>query len=139
MRKFAQPFRLPNPFRRRPAPLPVTADERTTPYELLMYSRTMGCPFVSTAKRVLAEQQVRYREIMMDRDRDAQQRVVAWTGFQSVPTLVAAPWDTLEPHTPPTPLAEGLSPRGVARGAMITEPNPTELLAWLRENQFIAS
>lgn len=107
------------------------------PYELLMYSRSFGCPFVTTAKRVLAEYQIAYREIMIDRDPAARERVVAWTGFQSVPTLVAARAGQLDPHTEPPPLPTGSSPRGVHRGAMITEPNADELIAWLHDNGFL--
>ncbi|XWX03489.1 glutaredoxin family protein [Aggregatilineales bacterium SYSU G02658] len=107
------------------------------PYELIMYSRSMGCPFVTIAKRVLTEHQIVYREVLIDRDAAARERVVAWTGFQSVPTLVAARHGELDPHTQPPPLAAGASPRGVHRGAMITEPTEEELIAWLQDNGFL--
>jgi glutaredoxin len=106
-------------------------------YDLLMYSRSYGCPFITSAKRVLDNYGLSYREIMIDRDPAARDRVVAWTGFQSVPTLVAALPGSLEPHTLPAPLPAGSSPRGVHRGAIITEPNPDELITWLHDNGFL--
>ena len=58
--------------------------------EIVMYSRTVGCPFVTTAKRVFSENSIPYREIYIDRDAQAKQRVLDWTGFLSVPTIVIA-------------------------------------------------
>jgi glutaredoxin len=105
---------------------------------LVMYSRSYGCPFITLAKRVLADHALSYYEIHIDKDADAKARVLAWTGFLSVPTLVAAaPGDVL-PITPPSPLAKGESPRGIDRGSMITEPNDKELKAWLAHHGFIA-
>ena len=59
-------------------------------YELVMYSRTRSCPFVRTAKRVLDRENIPYREIFIDQDPEAEQRVIAWTGFKSVPTIIVA-------------------------------------------------
>lgn len=102
-----------------------------------MYSRTSGCPFVSTAKMVLQQHQIPYREIFIDQDSQARDRVLAWTGFLSVPTLVvAAPGDDLPLETPP-PLPQGMSPRGIDRGAMITEPNVQQFTDWLGKHGFI--
>lgn len=106
--------------------------------ELVMYTRTTGCPFVSIARRVLREHGVVYREIFIDKDAEAHQRVTRWTGFQSVPTLViAAPGDDL-PIEEPAPLPTGSSPRGIDRGAMITEPSKDELTRWLVKHGLIA-
>jgi glutaredoxin len=116
--------------------LPVS---HATRYELVMYSRTMGCPFITIARRVLEEQGVTYREIMIDRDSQARDRVLAWTGFLSVPTLVAAQWEDDLPYSEPAPLPHGLSPRGIHRGALITEPNARELMTWLGDHGFVAS
>ncbi len=99
--------------------------------ELVMYSRETPCPFVSLARRVLAQDSVQYRELFIDRDKIAERRVLEWTGFLSVPTLIAAiPGENL-PYASPIPLAPGSSPRGIDRGAMITEPDETQLRAWL--------
>ncbi len=105
--------------------------------ELLMYSRTFGCPFVTLAKRVLDDYGVSYREIFIDTDPEAQARVLRWTGFKSVPTLVAVSRGKLAPDTEPEPLPHGASPRGINRGAIITEPSEEQLLAWLRANGFL--
>ena len=59
-------------------------------YELVMYSRTRACPYVRAAKRVLERENVPYREIYIDEDSQAEQRVVDWTGFKSVPTIIVA-------------------------------------------------
>jgi glutaredoxin len=103
------------------------------PLELVMYVRTMSCPFVSVARRVLNEDNVPYREVFIDVDKDAEQRVVNWTGFMSVPTLVAARLGEDLPLAPPLPLVPGSSPRGIDRGAMITEPDDDQLRDWLRQ------
>jgi glutaredoxin len=105
--------------------------------ELVMYSRTTGCPFITLAKRVLDDYTVPYREIFIDRDHTAHQRVLNWTGFLSVPTLVAAPIGSDLPLNEPSPLTPGSSPRGINRGAMITEPNMDQLLGWLAQHDFI--
>jgi glutaredoxin len=132
-------FRLFRQNRRHPdEEMPPMADVET-PYELIMYSRSAGCPYVSLAKRVLKEEGVPYREIMIDRDPQARDLVVGWTGFQSVPTLVAALPGSNLPHSgDPEPLPQGSSPRGIHRGAMITEPSAEELRRWLRDNGFLA-
>ncbi|MCA9907687.1 MAG: glutaredoxin family protein [Anaerolineae bacterium] len=106
--------------------------------ELVMYSRSTGCPFVTLAKRVLDEYGVAYREIYIDQDAEAKRRVTEWTGFLSVPTLVVAePGDDL-PVSEPSFLERGRSPRGLDRGSMITEPGAEELSRWLLKHGFIA-
>ncbi|HLV33759.1 MAG TPA: glutaredoxin family protein [Spirillospora sp.] len=105
--------------------------------ELVMYSRTYGCPYITTAKHVLQQEGVAYRELFIDKDPEARARVQQWTGFLSVPTLVVAEIGGNLPIEEPVPLPYGSSPRGIDRGAMITEPNADELLAWLRKHGFI--
>jgi glutaredoxin len=105
--------------------------------ELIMYTRTSSCPFVTLAKRVLNDYHVEYREVFIDKDDQARQQVLAWTGFLSVPTLVAAEDGSLLPYEEPSALARGTSPRGIDRGAMITEPGIDELSRWLQRHGFI--
>ena len=106
-------------------------------YELVVYSRTRSCPYVRTAKRVFERENVEYREIFIDQDDIARDRVVEWTGFQSVPTLIVArPGEDL-PYEDPTPLEPGSSPKGIDRGSMITEPGEIRLENWLRKHGFI--
>lgn len=105
--------------------------------QLIMYSRTISCPFVTLAKRVLNDHAVDYRELYIDKDPEARQRVQAWTGFLSVPTLVVANEGEALPYLDPAPLAKGSSPRGIDRGTMITEPNIEELTRWLQRHGFI--
>jgi glutaredoxin len=105
--------------------------------ELVMYTRSTGCPFVTLATRVLDESGVPYREIYIDKNPIARDRVRDWTGFLSVPTLVvAAPGEDLPIEVPP-PLPEGKSPQGIDRDTMITEPREPQLRAWLQKNGFI--
>lgn len=106
-------------------------------YELVMYSRFSPCPYVRRAKRVLEQENIPYREILIDQDPAAKQRVIDWTGFQSVPTIIIAqPGDDL-PYEAPATLEAGASPRNVDRGSMITEPGEIQLEAWLRKHGFI--
>lgn len=105
--------------------------------QLVMYSRTTGCPYISLAKRVLTDYAVSYREIFIDQDIAARNRVLNWTGFLSVPTLVVAEQGSDMPLTDPTFLEPGTSPRGIHRGSMITEPNIDQLTKWLVEHGFI--
>jgi glutaredoxin len=109
----------------------------TPPYELVMYSRSSPCPFVSIARKVLQREGVPYRELMIDKDRTYESRVREWTGFLSVPTLILALPGQDTPYVPPAPLAPGASPRGIDRGSMLTEAYEDELLAWLRKHGFL--
>ncbi len=106
--------------------------------ELVMYSRSTGCPYVSIARRVLDEYSVPYREIFIDQNPQAKQRVLDWTGFLSVPTLIIAQPGQDLPYTAVTPLPEGQSPRGVDRGPLLTEANSSELERWLQKHGLIA-
>ena len=105
--------------------------------EIVMYSRTYGCPFVSLAKRVLDDYGLHFREIYIDEDIQARERVLNWTGFLSVPTIIVTQVGSDLPMRPPVYLEIGSSPRGVHRGTMITEPNDEQLLAWLQDNGFL--
>ncbi len=109
-----------------------------TDRELVMYGRSAYCPYQSIAKRVLTEHQVPYRLIGIDQDPEARRRVIEWTGFESVPTLVVArPGEDL-PYEEPAPLERGASPKGIDRGSMLTEPGEEALIQWLRKQGFIA-
>jgi glutaredoxin len=86
--------------------------------ELIVYARTTYCPYLDIARAVLAEYSVAYREIMIDKDETAAKRVVDWTGFRSVPTLLVAERGHDVPFQEPEPIAQGASPRGL-------DPRPT--------------
>ena len=105
--------------------------------DLIMYSRSSGCPFVTVARRVLDEHAIPYTEIYIDKDPMAKQRVLDWTGFLSVPTLVIAECGAVLPYTTPEPLEAGASPRGIDRGPMMTEASASQLEAWLTGHGFI--
>ncbi|MGF1504059.1 MAG: glutaredoxin family protein [Anaerolineae bacterium] len=104
--------------------------------EVVVYARTTGCPYQSIAERVFERYDVPRRMIWIDEDPAAMERVLKWTGYQSVPTIVIAePGEDL-PVSEPDPITG--SPRGIDRGAMITEPSRRELTAWLRKHGLIA-
>ncbi len=86
------------------------------------------------AQRALSEWGVPARFVNIKEDKAAAGRVKVWTGFESVPTLVIAEGDSLEPAAPPAALPAGRSPRGIDRGSMLTEPTRAELRAWLVKN-----
>jgi glutaredoxin len=106
--------------------------------ELVMYSRTSGCPYVTISKKVLSDYQIPYREVFIDVDAAAKERLLDWVGFLSVPTLVVANAGEVLPYEAPEPLERGLSPRGIDRGSMLTEPNASQLKQWLSHHAFIA-
>lgn len=107
--------------------------------ELVMYGRSYGCPFISTAKRVLSEYDITYRELHIDKDPVAKQRVLDWTGFLSVPTMIIANVGEDVPYTDFAPLPKGASPRGIDRGPMLTEATRSEIVDWLQTHGFIRS
>jgi glutaredoxin len=105
---------------------------------LVMYLRNTSCLYVSTARHVLDQMGISYQEIDIDRDKTARERVLNWTGFLSVPTLVIArPGETV-PFEDPRPLPRGQSPRGVDRGSMLTEPSGPQLEQWLARHGLAA-
>ena len=99
--------------------------------ELVMYNRRLPCPWVTLAQQTLRLHGVAWRELFIDDDDEARQRLLDWVGFLSVPTLViAAPGSDL-PLEAPAPLPPDSSPRGIDRGFLITEPGMAQLSAWL--------
>jgi len=93
---------------------------------------------VERARRVLRELRVSYREIDIEADEEAAAKVKRWTGFYSVPTIVVAEGESLDPALPISPLPEGASPRGVDRGGMITEPRADQLVSFLQRHGFVS-
>ena len=108
-----------------------------TDFELVMYTRTRGCPFVSVARLALSRTGVPYREINIDQDPNAHAWLLQTVGFLSVPTLVITRPGEDIPYTAPEPLPTGASPRGIDRGPLITEPSGAQLKAWLHRNGFV--
>lgn len=104
---------------------------------IVMYSRTLGCPYISIAKNMLSEYNISFREIYIDKDCKARQYVLDWTGFLSVPTLVIASHDKDTPFMTPSILKPGKSPRGINRGSIITEATHEQLVHWLEQHGFI--
>ena len=90
------------------------------------------------ARARLAVLGLKYREVNIEQDKEAVQRVEDWVGFQSVPTIVVAEEGALVPLEEPAPLPEGSNPRGADRGYMIGEPSNDQLDAFLRKHGFLS-
>jgi glutaredoxin len=89
------------------------------------------CSSSADTQRALTEWRVPATFVNIKEDRSAATRVKTWVGFESVPTVVIAEENSLEPYEQPAALAPGASPRGVDRGSMLTEANRPQLRAWL--------
>ena len=98
-----------------------------------------GLPIYYCSQAGLDDYALSYHEIFIDKDMEARKRVLEWTGFLSVPTLVVAEAGEVLPYQVPPPLTPGSSPRGINRGSMITEGNIEQLEVWLTQNGFINS
>lgn len=72
--------------------------------------------------------------IDIHREHWAYDRVVEWTGHASVPTLVIASDDGLNPIEDPSPVGPGQRVRAFDRGTMLTEPNPEQIADFLLRN-----
>ena len=92
------------------------------------------CSQSQDTKRALGEWGVSCTTVDVKADRAAAARLREWVGFESVPTVVIAEGESLEPYEPPAPMPGGASPRGIDRGSIITEPSRAELRAWLIKN-----
>jgi glutaredoxin len=101
---------------------------------LVVYVRSRFCPDVARWRRWLQDADIEYIELDIDLDREAYDRVKRWTGHESVPTLVIAPDDGLEPIEEPSPLPTSRGPRAIDRGTMLTEPNPGQIAPFLERN-----
>ncbi|MFQ5945342.1 MAG: glutaredoxin family protein [Anaerolineae bacterium] len=104
---------------------------------VVMYSRERSCADVDVARRVLSILRVPYQEINIEEDESARERVMAWTGRATVPTIVIAEGSGVEPLEPVGTVTPGSSPRGVDRGALISEPSADELRAFLEKHDLV--
>jgi glutaredoxin len=89
------------------------------------------CSSSKDAERALTEWNVPATFVNIKEDHAAAARVRAWTGFESVPTILIAEEGRIEPFEPPAALPAGKSPRGFDRGSLITEPNRAQFREWL--------
>lgn len=105
--------------------------------QLVVYTRTTPCADVDRTRRDLARWRLPYREIDIEADLAAAQRVATWTGCLAVPTIVVTDGEAVEPHQPPAGLTPGMTPRNVDRGSLITEPSTQNLEVFLEHTGFI--
>jgi glutaredoxin len=101
---------------------------------LVVYGSSVPCPDMARFSWWLDRHEVSDM-VMLDihRDPEAYDKVIAWTGHASVPTLVIADDDGFEPVVAPTPLG-GRSARAFDRGTVLTEPNPGQIVDFLVRN-----
>jgi glutaredoxin len=100
---------------------------------LMVYGRSSFCPDMYRWKKWVEQHPLDYVEFDIDRDDEAYDKVIGWTGHESVPTLVIAPDDGIDPIEEPRPLG-GRSPRAVDRGTMLTEPNLGQVAPFLQRH-----
>ncbi len=101
---------------------------------LIVYGSSIPCPDMSRFGWWLDRHEVD-EMVMRDihQDREAMEIVLGLTGGNaSVPTLVIAADDGWLPIRPPAPLRGRL--RGFDRGTVLTEPNPGQIVDFLRAN-----
>lgn len=98
---------------------------------LVVYGRSSFCPDMMRWDHWLKRNPVEHLAFDIDTDQEALAKVMAWTGHQSVPTLVIAPDDGFDPIEEPSALPPGRGPRAVDRGTMLTEPNPGQVEEFL--------
>ena len=100
----------------------------------VVYLRSAFCPDVARWRRWVSDHPLDYVELDIDGDDNAYAKVLAWTGHESVPTLVIAPDDSLDPVAEPLPLPHGGGPRAIDRGTVLTEPAPGQIEAFLERH-----
>jgi glutaredoxin len=105
--------------------------------ELVVYTRQSFCPYQRKADRVFEHYGLTPRTIYIDDNDVALQRVLDWTGYRSVPTIIIARSGEDLPYEEPAYLERGSSPRGVDRGSMLTEATEEQLTAWLQKHGLI--
>lgn len=107
--------------------------------ELVVYARTAFCPDVARAVRFLDSNNIPYRRIDVDQDEAAGERVEAWVGHRSVPTIIVAQHGEVEPFEAPQPLVAGRNARSVDRGTVITEPSNDALSRFIEKHGLVGT
>ena len=102
---------------------------------LVVYGRSRFCPDMYRWRQWVAEHPLRLVEFDIDHDPGAYEKVLAWTGHESVPTLVIAPDQGFDPIAPPDPLPPAEGPRGLDRGTILTEPHRGQIEEFLRRHE----
>lgn len=102
---------------------------------LVVYGSSIPCPDMARFVWWLQQHEVPGL-VMVDihQERWAHDRVVGWTGHASVPTLVVAEDDGVDPISEPVSVPSGQRVRAFDRGTMLTEPNPQQIADFLRRN-----
>ena len=107
---------------------------------LVVYGSSVPCPDMARFAWWLERHDVpELVFIDIHAERWAYDQVIEWTGHASVPTLVIAPDDGLNPVEDPLPIMSGQRVRAFDRGTMLTEPNPQQIAEFLVRNGVVVT
>jgi formylglycine-generating enzyme required for sulfatase activity/glutaredoxin len=107
-----------------------------TEYDLVLYGRTTFCPDLVKTKNWLHAWNVPYRQINVDVDEHAAFRLDQWLGTRTIPTLVVATKNDVEPIAEPANV-DLSALRNQDRGSMLHEPEEETLRSFLARNGFL--
>jgi glutaredoxin len=105
--------------------------------EVVIYVRQAFCSSTAMARELLSRYKIPFREIYIDKDPAMANRVIEWTNYRSIPTLIITNPDENVPYTDFLPVPTDQPNRGYDRGPMITEPNNQQLEDWLYKHGFL--
>jgi formylglycine-generating enzyme required for sulfatase activity/glutaredoxin len=105
-------------------------------FDLVLYGRTTFCPDLVKTKKLLHQWNVPYRQLNVDMNEQAAFRLDEWLGTRTIPTLVVAERNQIDPVAQPTD-ANLSNLRNTDRGTMLHEPEEETLREWLKRNGFI--
>lgn len=105
-------------------------------YDLLLYGRSSFCSDVVKVKQWLNNWNVPYRQLNIDVDEEAAFRLDEWLGTRTIPTLVVASRNCIDPISEPVSV-DLAHLRDTNRGSMLHEPEESTLRAFLVENGFL--
>jgi len=108
-----------------------------TPYDLVLYGRTTFCPDLVKTKNWLHQWNIPYRQLNVDTDEEAAYRLDAWLGTRTIPTLVVAEHNNIDPIGVPSE-ADLTNLRDKDRGSMLHEPEEYTLRSFLKRFGFIS-
>ena len=106
--------------------------------QLLMFTRTGGCPDQAAARRYLDEFKLKPIELNISREAEAAEMLMELAGCLAIPTFVAADGNN-QPIEPPRPMEPYRSVRNVDRGSIISEPTRDGLRTFLIRHGFLTT
>jgi glutaredoxin len=102
-------------------------------HDLVVYAKTTFCPDWINTRAWLENWNTPFRVVFMDMDEEIAARLDNWLGTRTVPTLVIAERNSLDPISEPAS-ADLSNLRDTDRGSMMHEPEEASLHAFLVRN-----